>query len=489
MKTRCIDIWSCPKDGAFSAHAAMLSLTQWFIMRIPYSFDFLIDHHVELARREVYEILDDLQHMRNGVKCGGMVTLMACLAKRAGFDAIELNFGTNTNGASHAVVLVDIGNGERVIYDPTLGYFSGKADGTPASIQTIIDFIGHDLGAELQWIAVEPREKRIVFGHDTRLPVHLSSTITDIDRYRRCATIDLDLFAAYSLGLVCRCADTQLAGVRSPFDYLRFPIGTSGEAEAEAIADQLCALKSYKDASFMKDEITPKTEAIAAHEAKIARLNQRIAEITASGQVAMAHRTALTQQLAAREAEIARLSQRIAEMTASGQVAMAHQTALTQQLAAREAEIARLSQRIAEMTACGQVVMQQLAAREAEIIAVYRSTSWRMTAPIRGAKRTARWLVTGTWSWITLKRGSRPRRVAQTFLKRVSRWLNDHPRLHARVLRMRRLVPPLERRRVTLAQLHSHGSANLPSTIAPAWGIDPDPDVLKAWRKIIDGNK
>jgi hypothetical protein len=382
MKARCIDIWSCPKDGVFSAHAAMLSLTQWFIMRIPYSFDFLIDHHAELARREAYEILDDLQHMRSGVKCGGMVTLMAYLAKREGFDAIELNFGTNTNGASHAVVLVDIGNGERVIYDPTLGYFSGKADGTPASIQTIIDFIGQDLGAELQWVAVEPRERRVVFGHDTRLPVHLSSTIIDIDRYRRCATIDLDIFAAHSLGLVCRCADTQLAGVRSPFDYLRFPISTSGEAQAEAIADRLCALKSYKDVSLMKDEITLKSEAIAAHEAKIARLNQRIAEMTASGQVA------------------------------------------TQQLAAREAEIARLSQRIAEMTACGQVVMQQLAAREAEIITIYGSMSWRITAPIRGAKHTARWLVTGTWSWITLKRGARPRRVALILLKRISGWLN-----------------------------------------------------------------
>jgi hypothetical protein len=63
---------------------------------------------------------------------------------------------------------------------------------------------------------------------------------------------------------------------------------------------------------------------------------------------------------------------------------------------------------------------------------------WRMTAPIRGAKRAARWLVTGTWSWITLKPGSRPRRVARIFLKHVSCWLNDHPRLQARVLRMRR---------------------------------------------------
>jgi hypothetical protein len=423
----------------------MLSLTRWFIMHIPYAFDFLIDHHAELASRDVHEILDDLQHMRNGVKCGGMTTLMACLAKRAGFDAIELNFGTN--GASHAVVLVDIGKGERVIYDPTLGYFSGKADGTPASIQTIIDFIGQDLGAELQWFPVEPREKRILFGHDTRLPVHLSSTITDIDRYRRCATIDLDLFAAYSLGLVSRCADTQLTGVTSLFDYLRFPIGTSGEAEAEAIADRLCALKHYEDASFTNDEITLKKEAIAAREAKIARLNRRIAEMTACGQVAMARETALTQHLAAREAEIA-------EMTACGQVAMARETALTQHLAAREAEIA-------EMTACGQVAMaretaltQQLAAREAEIarlqhleqtleerlVAVYQSTSWRMTAPIRNAKRTARSLVTGTWSWITLRPGSRPRRMARIFVDGISGWLNEHPRFRARAVRMGRLV-------------------------------------------------
>ena len=154
------------------------------------------------------------------------------------------------------------------------------------------------------------------------------------------------------------------------------------------------------------------------------------------------------------------------------------ETALTQQLAAREAEIARL-----------QHLEQSHSVAEKRLVAAYRSTSWRTTSPIRGAKRAARWLVTGTWSWITLKPGSRPRRVARIFLKRVSGWLNGHPRLQARALRLRRLVPPLARRRVTLAQSHGHGSANLPSAIAPAWGIDPDPNALTAWRNIVDGNK
>jgi hypothetical protein len=79
--------------------------------------------------------------------------------------------------------------------------------------------------------------------------------------------------------------------------------------------------------------------------------------------------------------------------------------------------------------------------------------------------------------------------VARIFLERVSGWLNDRPRLKARALRMLRLVPRLERRRMTLAQSRGHGSANLPSTIAPAWGIDPDPSVLTAWRNIVEGQQ
>ena len=38
------------------------------------------------------------------------------------------------------------------------------------------------------------------------------------------------------------------------------------------------------------------------------------------------------------------------------------------------------------------------------------------------ANRAALRLITGMWSWITLKQGSRPRRVARIFLERVSGW-------------------------------------------------------------------
>jgi hypothetical protein len=103
---------------------------------------------------------------------------------------------------------------------------------------------------------------------------------------------------------------------------------------------------------------------------------------------------------------------------------------------------------------------------------------WRMTAPIRGA----RWLVTGTWAWITLKPGSRPLRVARWLVTGTWAWITLKPgsRPH-RVASASRMM--------RLAQSHGHGSANLPSAIAPVWGIDPDPEVQTAWQNIVDDNK
>src|SRR5262249_9393233 len=147
-----------------------------------------------------------------------------------------------------------------------------------------------------------------------------------------------------------------------------------------------------------------------------------------------------------REALIARLNQR--------------ETALMQQL---DAVIARLNRRETAREAVIARLNQRETALMLERAAVYRSTSWRITAPIRGAKRVTIWFVTGMWAWITLKPGSRPHRMGRIFFEHVSGWLNGRPHLRARALRMLRLVPPLEGRGVTLAQSSGQESANLQS--------------------------
>jgi FkbM family methyltransferase len=156
----------------------------------------------------------------------------------------------------------------------------------------------------------------------------------------------------------------------------------------------------------LTSEITLKNEAIAAREAEIARLNQRIAKMDAWGQAATARETALAQQLSAREAEIAVRD----EDLATKDIELAR---INEATVARDAEIARFN--------------QGLRTADERLAAVYRSTSWRMTAPIRGTKRAVRWLLTGTWSWITLKPGSRPRRVARKAVIGLAHRLRARP--------------------------------------------------------------
>ncbi len=62
-----------------------------------------------------------------------------------------------------------------------------------------------------------------------------------------------------------------------------------------------------------------------------------------------------------------------------------------------------------------------------ELAAVYQSTSWQVTAPLRSISRSAGWVARGVWAWITLKPGSRPRRAARRVLVHVpvlrNRWV------------------------------------------------------------------
>ncbi|MGZ9116558.1 MAG: hypothetical protein ACXW3V_06395, partial [Methylocystis sp.] len=99
---------------------------------------------------------------------------------------------------------------------------------------------------------------------------------------------------------------------------------------------------------------------------------------------------------------------------------------------ARRALMARLAE---EMSAV-QVLVRQNRELEDQLAAVYASTSWRIAAPLRSASLAVQWLGRGTWAWLTLKPGSRPRRVTRRTLENVADSLSGQPRLRAAVMRL-----------------------------------------------------
>ena len=153
-------------------------------------------------------------------------------------------------------------------------------------------------------------------------------------------------------------------------------------------------------------------------------------------------RAALEHKLGAQEAEIARLHQRIAEMDAWGQAALAHEAALKQ-------------------------CISELEIQRADFLA---STSWRITAPLRTFSRLARkllrgprWFARGVWAWSTFKSGSRPRRAARRIVVIVADFIIWSPKIKNCIKGL--LVPfPSFRKRVS-AMLRAERMARY--TLAP----------------------
>jgi len=222
-----------------NVHAEMCNLTTWFVKNVAFSWDYAVDHEPALASRPLEDILKELTQLKYGATCGALAAFMRAAAKRQGYDAIAMNFGNGRGPESHVLVLVRSGTGERIFYDPTLGCYSGKADRVPVSIRETIELMRQGRGGELRWVDLGPRSRPLMYRAESSPPLPLISPARQLEQGQSVAMVDLDLMACFTWGGIWHWARGRNAAVECIFDCLRFTISTSGEAEAEELAEQL----------------------------------------------------------------------------------------------------------------------------------------------------------------------------------------------------------------------------------------------------------
>ncbi|TPJ08996.1 methyltransferase domain-containing protein [Mesorhizobium sp. B2-7-3] len=195
-----------------------------------------------------------------------------------------------------------------------------------------------------------------------------------------------------------------------------------------------------------------KDRAVAARDAEIARLQQQMAETDAVSTEQLTGRQAAIEE---RDAEIARLQKLMANMEA----------ATSRQVAERDAEIARLNKSVTKLA-------EQVQPLAVLVDAFQNSTSWRITAPMRG-------LIGGASAVARI-----PKVNAKLLMQHGLLWLRRRPRASVFVQRLIRFAPLLERRLLGFAR---SSSGLVP--IDTGWKLDPDPAVLDAWRRRLRAGK
>ena len=149
------------------------------------------------------------------------------------------------------------------------------------------------------------------------------------------------------------------------------------------------------------------------------------------------------QQLAAQPEKVAALEVRLdAEQSARRALEdrldaeQSTRRALEDRLDAEQSAHRALMARLAEEMSAVQVLVRHNGELEGQLAAVYASTSWRIAAPLRSASLAVQWLGRGTWAWLTLKPGCRPRRIARRALVSLADSFSGQPRLRAAVVRL-----------------------------------------------------
>ena len=226
------------EDNVILAHRALAQLTAWFCKNIPYSMRGLaLDHHGELEKRPLVSILSDLMEAKVGVMCGGSAVLMKVLAAKLGYTTFAINFGRRDGPESHVVVAARLAENRYGFYDPTFGTFIGNSQGAPANLPDIVHALHSRDFRYLKKVHVWSGARRYIV--DPRDIEKFERDFPNARPYKRSdrliakvATCDL---AEASFPAIIRWMRSTVADA-SEFDLFQFPIGTSGESEAEELA-------------------------------------------------------------------------------------------------------------------------------------------------------------------------------------------------------------------------------------------------------------
>jgi chemotaxis protein histidine kinase CheA len=96
---------------------------------------------------------------------------------------------------------------------------------------------------------------------------------------------------------------------------------------------------------------------------------------------------------------------------------------------------------------------------------VVNSHSWRITYPLRLLGKFTRWLVYGSYHWLTFSPNSRPRRLLKQWLISAKQKINQKPTLKKRLIRILSVFPRLKARLKRVSYVGLPNSALISSHI------------------------
>ncbi len=204
-------------------------------------------------------------------------------------------------------------------------------------------------------------------------------------------------------------------------------------------------------------------------EGEIHRLHHHITETEKSH---TAERAAFAERAAAiekKDIEIGRLHHHIVATETSH---AAVQAALVEQAAAiaeKDFEIGRLHHHIVATETSHAATLETLGQRTAELAAVTRTSSWKMTAPLRSVKAGVMRMIRAPGQRLTL------------VMDHGLLWMRRRPRVLSLARGAVRLAPALERRLV----VYAHARINPVDPARPFWSLEPDPTTLQEWRRLL----